>query len=350
VLAADDHGFGTACSQANQKLSHGNYQLTSDCDAAFYCASNSTCAHKGCRNQDFPFGYAQGAELPPECPSGQFCPDEGDACQPQLAVDSPCQLNRDDECAPPDASLNLSGPRNTNGSICLNFKCTWANVTSGSTCIVENMPYIAYDQSGGTEYINIVSRDNCKNGLFCDAASHQCKSQLDIGASCTADKECRTQNCELSGVCGMLLSTTRHVATWVYVVVGVAILAAIVGVLVGLYFLHRKSRDAEQQKRAQYWREQDAYRSNILSMREQARVATMPTLNWQDSGSSRGGYRDDYGPAGGFAAPKTSSGLRNNISDSDDDSRRNSMEEALVPTLDDQDDFNSRRRKKSVRV
>jgi len=148
----------------------------------------------------------------------------------------------------------------------------------------------------------------------------------------------------------MLLSTTRHVATWVYVVVGVAILAAIVGVLVGLYFLHRKSRDAEQQKRAQYWREQDAYRSNILSMREQARVATMPTLNWQDSGSSRGGYRDDYGPAGGFAAPKTSSGLRNNISDSDDDSRRNSMEEALVPTLDDQDDFNSRRRKKSVRV
>lgn len=87
--------FSAPCDQKNTKLSFGNYQLSSDCDSAFYCADNSTCANKGCRRQVFPFGYGQNDTLPPFCGDGNFCPDEEDQCLPLLPVGSPCQLNRD---------------------------------------------------------------------------------------------------------------------------------------------------------------------------------------------------------------------------------------------------------------
>ena len=87
---------GGTCNQANNRLETGTYQFYSDCDSVTYCASNSTCLLRGCRRDVFPFGYPQDSNfLPPLCKSGTFCPDEMDACQPQLRVDSPCQLNRD---------------------------------------------------------------------------------------------------------------------------------------------------------------------------------------------------------------------------------------------------------------
>jgi len=87
---------GGACNVANSRLQTGTYQFYSDCDSVTYCASNSTCLLKGCRKDVFPFGYPQDSNsLPPLCQPGNFCPDEGDACQPLLAVNSPCQLNRD---------------------------------------------------------------------------------------------------------------------------------------------------------------------------------------------------------------------------------------------------------------
>ena len=87
--------FSAACQQKNNKLSFGTYRLSTDCQSAFYCADNNTCAHKGCRREDFPFGYPKGQALPPFCKSDQFCPDEEDQCLPLLPVGSPCQLNRD---------------------------------------------------------------------------------------------------------------------------------------------------------------------------------------------------------------------------------------------------------------
>lgn len=90
---------GQNCSSANNRLQIGTYQFYSDCDIQTYCTSAGVCELKGCRSDQFPFGYAQNATLPPKCPSDQFCPDEGDACQPLLAVGSPCQLNRDGECS-----------------------------------------------------------------------------------------------------------------------------------------------------------------------------------------------------------------------------------------------------------
>lgn len=88
---------GQSCSVSSNRLQIGTYQFYSDCDAHTYCSSQGICELKGCRKDQYPFGYSPGATLPPKCPSGQFCPDEGDACQPWLPVGSACQLNRDGE-------------------------------------------------------------------------------------------------------------------------------------------------------------------------------------------------------------------------------------------------------------
>ena len=87
-------GSGEACVRV--LLSQSTYEWTSNCDSVTYCALNNTCLLRGCGRDVFPFGYPQDSNfLPPLCKSGTFCPDEMDACQPLLRVDSLCQLNRD---------------------------------------------------------------------------------------------------------------------------------------------------------------------------------------------------------------------------------------------------------------
>lgn len=60
--------------------------------------STETCQPKGCRRDEFPFGYGQFDILPPRCALDQFCPDEEDECRPLIEVGGACQLNRDGEC------------------------------------------------------------------------------------------------------------------------------------------------------------------------------------------------------------------------------------------------------------
>jgi hypothetical protein len=97
LVRAGSQPKGQSCSVSNNRLQIGTYQFHSDCDAQTYCSSQGICELKGCRKDQYPFGYPADATLPPKCPSGQFCPDEGDACQPWLPVGSACQLNRDGE-------------------------------------------------------------------------------------------------------------------------------------------------------------------------------------------------------------------------------------------------------------
>ena len=117
-----------------------------------------------------------------------------------------------DECAPPPNWKQLADQTpyglNKNGSVCLNGQCMcvpqlifssahllndpynayrWANATVGSTCVVENTPYIGY--ASNSEFIYIVSRHNCMNGFYCDSSQLVCvKTNLE-GQSCGSDKE-----------------------------------------------------------------------------------------------------------------------------------------------------------------
>ncbi|KAF7361974.1 Smr domain-containing protein [Mycena venus] len=275
---------------------------------------------KAAGGMSFPFGYEKGSHLPDKCPDGQFCPDEADACQDLLPVDSPCQLNRDDECAPPPNAAELKDTTNrglnVNGAVCLNNVCMWANATAGQTCVVENTGYIAYGASG--EFIDIVSRGNCVVGLYCDAPTKQCMQEKAFGAACTADKECSSWNCLAGGTCGVDTSVPNHVGTWVYAVVAVGIIGGIFGTLFGLFLLHRRQRDQEREKRMQYWREQNAFHQNLLQMRQTARASILSLPNNGNSARStlygRDGMPSDEAPILQHAAPK-GSGLRHYVGD-----------------------------------
>ncbi|KAJ7595660.1 hypothetical protein C8J56DRAFT_922871 [Mycena floridula] len=306
---AGSANHGDPCSQGNNRLQAGTFQFFSDCNSVTFCADNSTCLPKGCRKDDFPFGYAQDSHLiPPQCDTSvQFCPDEADACHDLIPVGQKCQLNRDDQCIAPPNFQELADDsnkgRNFNGSVCLNNICYWANVTENDACVVENMAYIGYGKDG--EFIDIVSRGNCKIGLYCDAQSLSCKTNKLLGDTCDADKECDSWNCSNAGVCGPAADEPRQVDAWVYAVVSIAVIGGMLATLIGLYILHRRHRDREGAKRDQYWKEQRAYHRSLLQLRETARGSQLGHhSNLSDAGSD-----ESHAPILQHAAPKAS-GLR----------------------------------------
>ncbi|KAF9222537.1 hypothetical protein BS17DRAFT_783008 [Gyrodon lividus] len=319
LVDAGSQSHGQSCSSGNNRLQIGTYQFYSDCDAQTYCSQQGICELKGCRKDQYPFGYAENATIPPRCPSGQFCPDEADACQPLLPLGSPCQLNRDDQCEPPPNWSELAETsyygRNVNGSVCLNNVCMWANVTVGLPCQVENTAYIAY--AGTNEFIDVVSRGDCHVGLYCDSQQLVCMQMKAIGESCDADKECSTFNCQSDGICGESADTPNEFGVWVYILVGIGIFGGMFATLITLFLIHRRQRDQEREKRLQYWREQNAFRQNILQMRETARTSIL-SLPGQGSNRStvysRVGSEESSAPMIQHTATKAS-GLRQYISD-----------------------------------
>lgn len=155
-------------------------------------------------------------------------------------------------------------------------------------------------------------------------------------------------NCAASGVCGVPAATPHKFGIWAYVLVALGIfggrLASCLcsiriltpqtgmgGTLTGLYLAHRKQRDAEREKRLQYWREQNAFHQNLMQMREAARTSILSLPNGNSPRSTIYGGRelsDESGiPILGAGSGTTkSSGLRHYVaddsSDFDDDSQK----------------------------
>jgi len=305
-VLAGSQKIGENCTGSDSRLEAGTFAFFDDCDTHAFCNDTTKlCEHKHCRKDIFPFGFDTGSTLPKLCDKGTFCPDEQSDCIPLLPVGSGCQLNRDDMCEPPPNFQELRDEKhrglNVNGSVCLNNICMWANVTAGQTCVLENTAYIAYEASGN-EYINIVSRGNCITGTWCDAQTLKCQPAKALGDSCDADKECDSFNCGTDGKCGKDASLPRQVAMWVYIIVAVLILVGMVGTLVALFFVHRKNRDIEREKRAQYWREQYVLRQNLLQMQETAKQIA-PAHGYNSNNNGAGSVRSTmYGSEDGFAA------------------------------------------------
>ncbi|KAI0949628.1 hypothetical protein AcW1_009177 [Taiwanofungus camphoratus] len=341
-VEAGSVGHGGNCSIGNQRLQLGTYQFQTDCDSMTYCTESGYCERRGCRRDDFPFGYPEGADLPPKCGPGYFCPDEEDQCLPMLAVGSPCQFNRDDQCEGPPNYKELADRNghglNVNGSVCLNNVCMWANATLGKPCEIQNTAYVAF--GSGNDFPDIVSRGNCRAGLYCDSQQLMCMQTKDIGTACDADKKCSTYNCLASGVCGARTDTPHHVAPWVYAIVGIGIMAGVIATLVGMFFMHKKERDAERDKRVQYWQEQNALRQNIMKMQETARnsLPYVASGGIGSTGSTLFGREtttpEDHVPM--LQATSKSSGLRYHVSD---DGLHGSDESFVTHRISEKRDF-----------
>jgi len=193
-------------------------------------------------------------------------------------------------------------------------------VTVGNQCLVDNTPYIAY-YANGTGFNDVVSRSNCQKDLYCDATTNPtvCVQKKNFGQTCDADKECMSGNCLQAMTCGLAPDAPKHFATWVYIVVAVAIIGGMIGTLVALWFIHSRHRATNLEKRMQYWREQNAFRQNIMQMRETARSSIMsyPRDGTASNRSSRIGLNTEDSQIPMLPNRGNPSSLRNQISDED---------------------------------
>ncbi|KAG8886398.1 hypothetical protein FRB97_004933 [Tulasnella sp. 331] len=207
-------------------------------------------------------------------------------------------MDRDDQCSPP--------PGSSSGQICLTFTCFWQNATLGNTCVVDNNAYIGY-RANGSQFANIVSRDNCQSGLFCDSQVLTCKTQMLLGQSCSADKMCTSHNCGVNNTCLVPAGTVVKIPIWEYVVTGVGIMTFIATILIGLFLIHKKDRAKRQREIKEYFHEQTTYRSSIIALHTAARERTSSL--YADS-TSRFSQYDEHG----------------NMIYRDDDSQRNLLD------------------------
>jgi len=119
-----------------------------------------------------------------------------------------------------------------------------------------------------------------------------------------------------TGVCGAAAATPRHFGIYVYILVALGIIGGMGATLTGLYVTHRKQRDIERAKRAQYWREQNAFHQNLMQMRETARASILSLP--QNGGGSKDLSDEAHAPMLAHP-PHKGSGLRNYMDNSSSD-------------------------------
>ena len=110
--------------------------------------------------------------------------------------------------------------------------------------------------------------------------------------------------------------------------------------LIGMYCLHRGHRKAEREKRLQYWREQNAFRQNIMQMQETARhsIMTLPAGGPNSPRSTlynRDGTQSEDSQIPMLNPQSKSSALRHQLSDDGFDD--GSQESIMIQRVDRKD-------------
>ncbi|KIM80388.1 hypothetical protein PILCRDRAFT_73344 [Piloderma croceum F 1598] len=263
------------CSSDNDHQDPATHRLLTECMDKAFCSApvNGTCVSKQCARDEYPFGYTQGEIVPPLCPRGTFCPDEGSGCKALVAIGQSCQLDRDEQCAPPPNWSYLASGLNFNGSLCLKGKCRYANITLGQACQIENTTYLDLDLTGEPIKTTVI-RDNCRTPeLFCDTATMLCEHTKVTGGTCQTDGECKTHNCGENGYCIDQPETPLNVAPWQYVILVLCIVAggfgdrkftlkfdhpivATITTCIALNFVHKRDHKQRRREVQDYYNEQ----------------------------------------------------------------------------------------------
>ncbi|KIJ60340.1 hypothetical protein HYDPIDRAFT_98869 [Hydnomerulius pinastri MD-312] len=271
---------GSTCSANNTRLDPGTHKLHGDCGDKFFCSGtvNGTCQFKQCRRDDFPFGYDRGDPLPPLCPLGSFCPDEGSACMISQTVGQHCQLNRNEQCElrlPDSQELQDGYPDDV--AICLQGVCMYANATAGLPCQMENTTYAELNEKGRQVDINVI-RDNCRAGFYCHPEDRVCEHILDEGQSCVGDRNCKSSHCDVRGRCAQPLGTPLRVPGWQSCITILLIIAgtsfcspAMATTCLCMVLVHKRHRLDRTRETREYFYEQVSLRQNIIALHSSTR-------------------------------------------------------------------------------
>ncbi|KAI9307399.1 hypothetical protein BJ944DRAFT_158133, partial [Cunninghamella echinulata] len=195
-------------------------------------ASNK-CNYIGCTNTDYVKGWNTNIRpFPARCGNGTFCPDNLSHCTNTLPTGAACEMQRDDECQ----GVN---------SICLNGFCNIKAVPLGGKCGNDTTQYVSYDAEGYAELQTIV-RDNCTDGTYC--VNEACVKAKDNGAACDQDRECISETCGSDGYCIMGPDVFHAIATWLWGVLGAAVVIFMIIILLLLWALQRYQSKKEKLK------------------------------------------------------------------------------------------------------
>ncbi|KAF8312482.1 hypothetical protein DL93DRAFT_2042058, partial [Clavulina sp. PMI_390] len=243
---------GGSCNPALTRLDAATHKLLSDCGDKAYC-NNGTCEQKGCRQYDHDITYGPNDYIPPFCPSGTYCPDVQNSCQPLLPLGASCELDRDDECAP--LASNISGV--SNQIICLQYVCRLATSIADQPCIIEDTQYAA-SYMNGTIGTQLISRDNCwRPSFWCNRTSLLCQATVGFGSPCDEDRECFSSNCDVnSKTCDRYPQDPIPISPVAYSVTATLFSIMLGSIIFSLFLCHNRQREARRKERQDYWDEQ----------------------------------------------------------------------------------------------
>ncbi|CAO3615491.1 unnamed protein product [Cunninghamella echinulata] len=226
--------FGDTCN-SNPYYDPLTWQYNDACQNIYlFCdpASNK-CNYIGCTNTDYVKGWNTNIRpFPARCGNGTFCPDNLSHCTNTLPTGAACEMQRDDECQ----GIN---------SICLNGFCNVKAVPLGGKCGNDTTQYVSYDAEGYAELQTIV-RDNCTDGTYC--INEACVKAKDNGAACEQDRECNSETCGSDGYCIMGPDVFHAIATWLWGVLGAAVVIFMIIILLLLWALQRYQSKKEKLK------------------------------------------------------------------------------------------------------
>ncbi|KAK0485044.1 hypothetical protein IW261DRAFT_1560711 [Armillaria novae-zelandiae] len=264
LLAGSALGSGANCSSSHDHVDPVSLKFISECSYMTYCSAtqNGTCLPRLCRRDEFPFGYSEQDVLPPLCYAGTFCPDEGNGCWSLVAVGGACQLNRDEQCAPP--VLRVDPTSDMDGVLCLKSTCMYTNGTLGQPCITENTTY--QDNFNGQQYTNTIIRDNCKApDYYCGQASMVCEAARALRYPCQAHEECVSRNCA-RGFCADPPEAPLKIQSWQYALTTICIIGILVVTVMLLALVHKRNRLQHYRELREYYDEQLGLRRAIISL------------------------------------------------------------------------------------
>ncbi|TFK78224.1 hypothetical protein K466DRAFT_507635, partial [Polyporus arcularius HHB13444] len=252
-----------ACSTNHDRLDAITGKLYSDCDDTAFCSgsTNATCQPRVCRRDEFPFGFGNATAVPTLCKDGTYCPDEGSGCKALVGVGLPCQVDRDEQCAPPPNWQDIASSWNNNGSVCLKSICTYANMTLGQPCILDVTSY------ADGAHNSTVARHNCQTPRFyCHSGFAVCVPTKALGLPCESNEECQSITCGSQGMCVDPPGTPIHVKAWHFVITGLSVIATMCAIVVMLTLFHKRQRLKRYQEIREFYDEQVELRRSLAAL------------------------------------------------------------------------------------